>query len=109
MAPGCRHKWLVTVAVENTAVHDDAESRPPTELCLFQVELNCRVSDGSVLPYPSSGDLSEDAEDQELRLLYRHRRAYGAGMAAQSTGRRTRMVSFVRSRRRCCLRRSFHQ
>ncbi|PZS32998.1 MAG: helicase [Pseudonocardiales bacterium] len=72
-------KWLVTVAIENRAVHDDAESPPPTEDCLFQVELDCRVSHGAVLPYPSSRDLTDDPEDQELRLLYRNRRAYGAG------------------------------
>jgi hypothetical protein len=72
-------KWLVTVAVKNAAVHDDADSPPPTEDCLFQVQLDCHVSDGTVLPYPSSRDLTDDPEDQELRLLYRDRRAYAAG------------------------------
>ncbi len=72
-------RWLVTAAIENRAVHDDADSPPPTEECLFQVQLSCVVVDGEVLPYPTSSDLSTDPEDQELRLLYRHRRAYGAG------------------------------
>ncbi|MHA3700641.1 helicase-related protein [Jatrophihabitans sp. YIM 134969] len=72
-------KWLVTVAVENTAEHDDAESPPPTEDCLFQVRLRCLVGGGTVLPYPTSRDLTDDPEDQELRLLYRDHRAYAAG------------------------------
>lgn len=72
-------RWLVTVALENAAEHDDAESPPPTEQCLFQVRVRCEVLDGQVLPYPRSTDLSQDPEDQELRLLYRDRRPYAAG------------------------------
>ncbi|WP_104524521.1 helicase-related protein [Blastococcus atacamensis] len=72
-------RWLVTVAVENTAVHDDADTPPPTEKCLFQVHVRCRTVDGVVHPYPSPDDLSDDPEEQELRLLYRARRAYGVG------------------------------
>lgn len=71
--------WLVTVALENAEVHDDAESPPPTELCLFQCSLVCAVQGGSVLPYPTAADISPDEEDQELRLLYRDRRVYGVG------------------------------
>jgi hypothetical protein len=71
--------WLVTVAVENNAHHDDPASPPPTEDCLFQVELSCTVDGGQVRPYPSVSLLSEDPEDQELQLLYRHRRVYGVG------------------------------
>ncbi|MFI6485758.1 helicase-related protein [Nonomuraea sp. NPDC050663] len=71
--------WLVTVALENLAEHDEAESPPPAELCLFQAAFICHVQGGRVLPYPSSADLSDDPEDQELRLLYRHRRVYGIG------------------------------
>ncbi len=72
-------KWLVTVALENAALHDDAESPPPTEECLFQVHFRCAVIGGAVLPYPSSDFLSEDPEEQELRLMYRERRVYGVG------------------------------
>jgi hypothetical protein len=72
-------KWLVTAALENTAVHDDAESQVSIEDCLFQVRLSCTVHNGVVLPYPTSTDLSDDPEDQELRLLYRDRRSYGTG------------------------------
>ncbi|MFG1606018.1 helicase-related protein [Actinoplanes sp. NPDC049265] len=71
--------WLVTVAVENGAQHDEAGSPPPTEDCLFQVELTCSVDGGQVRPYPSVSLLSDDPEDQELQLLYRHRRVYGVG------------------------------
>jgi hypothetical protein len=71
--------WLVTVAVENSVQHDDAHSPPRTEDCLFQVELNCTVDGGKVRPYPSVSLLSEDPEDQDLQLLYRHRRVYGVG------------------------------
>ncbi|MEU8635667.1 helicase-related protein [Amycolatopsis sp. NPDC048633] len=71
--------WLVTVALENLAEHDEAESPPPTDQCLFQVGFVCHVQDGRILPYPSSTDLSDDPEDQELRLMYRRRRIYGIG------------------------------
>ncbi|MGY1810175.1 helicase-related protein [Blastococcus sp. SYSU D00669] len=72
-------RWLVTVALENTEVHDDAETPPPTDKCLFQVHVRCRTAGGVVHPYPSPDELSDDPEEQELRLLYRDRRAYGVG------------------------------
>ncbi|QXG76727.1 helicase [Modestobacter sp. L9-4] len=72
-------KWLVTAALENKAVHDDAESQVSIEDCLFQVHMSCTVRNGVALPYPTSTDLSDDPEDQELRLLYRDRRSYGTG------------------------------
>ncbi|KRD41328.1 hypothetical protein ASE38_17110 [Cellulomonas sp. Root930] len=71
--------WLVTVAIENRAEHDDADSPPPTEDCLFQVELRCDVVAGRVLPYPSVSLLSDDDEEQELRLLYSNRQTFGVG------------------------------
>lgn len=78
-------RWLVTVAVENSAVNTDPSSPPPTEDCLFQVYLSCRVVDGSVLPYPSSDDLDNDHEEAELRLLYRHKQNHGAGHGCSVT------------------------
>ncbi|WP_156768085.1 helicase-related protein [Mycobacterium sp. E1386] len=77
--------WLVTVAVENMAVHDDAESPPPTEECLFQVNLRCAVVGGQIRPYPSVSLLSDDQEDQELRLLYRNKNVYGVGHGCSVT------------------------
>lgn len=71
--------WLVTVAVENAAVHDNVESPPPTEDCLFQVSLRSTVENGKVLPYPSVDLLNNDPEEQELRLLYRNQQVYGVG------------------------------
>lgn len=72
-------RWLVTVALENMARHDETEAPPPTEKCLFQVQVDCHTEGGRVLPYPSSSDLSEDPEDQDLRLLYRERQVFGVG------------------------------
>lgn len=72
-------RWLVTVALENTEVQKDEETPPPTEKCLFQVRVTATTVDGVVHPYPSPDDLSDDEEEQELRLLYRDRRAYGVG------------------------------
>lgn len=71
--------WLVTVAIENTAEHDNAESPPPTEDCLFQVHVQCDVPVGEIRPYPSVTSLSNDPEDEELQLLYRNRKVYGVG------------------------------
>lgn len=77
--------WLVTVAIENSATHEDPSSPPPTEDCLFQIHLECQVGGGEVLPYPSSSNLSDDPEDAELRLLYRDKRVYGAGHGCSVT------------------------
>jgi hypothetical protein len=77
--------WLVTVAVENSAQHDDAESPPPTEDCLFQISLECTIAGGVVHPYPSAALLSDDDEDQELRLTYRRRQVYATGHGCSVT------------------------
>ena len=70
---------LVTVALENTAISTDPKAEPSTGDCLFQVALHCDISGGTVRPYPSVQALSDDTEEQELRLLYRHRKVYGVG------------------------------
>lgn len=77
--------WLVTVAIENLAEHDNAESPPPTENCLFQVHLRCDVAKGEVRPYPSVDSLSNDPEDVELQILYRNRKVYGVGHGCSVT------------------------
>jgi hypothetical protein len=77
--------WLVTIAIENTAVHDDADSPPPTAACLFQVELNSSIVNGRVLPYPDVTMLNTDEEEQELRLLYSDRDVYGVGHGCSVT------------------------
>lgn len=71
--------WLVTVSVQNTAQHDNAESPPPTEDCLFQVAMTCDIVGGQVLPYPSADLLNDDEEEQDLRLAYSGRRVFGVG------------------------------
>ena len=76
---------LVTVALETIATHDDADSPPPTEECLFQVALHCTTVGGALLPYPSTALLSDDPEEEELRLLYRGRRTFGVGHGCSVT------------------------
>jgi hypothetical protein len=71
--------WLVTVALENSAFHDNAEAPPPTEDCLFQVSLKCTAVGGEICEYPASSVLNEDPEEQELRLLYASKKVFGVG------------------------------
>ncbi|MFD0740772.1 hypothetical protein ACFQ1L_01440 [Phytohabitans flavus] len=78
-------RWLVTVALENLAIQDEADSPPATDRCLFQVGVRCEAIGGSILPYPTSEELSAEEEDEELRLLYRERRAYGVGHGCSVT------------------------
>jgi len=70
--------WLVTVTLQNTQVKDkDAKLDP--DLCLHQVGFRCKTSNGLIREYPSVTLLSGDAEEQELRLLYRAARVYAVG------------------------------
>ncbi len=73
------YAWLVTVAIENTNEHENAEAEPRTEDCLFQVSLRATVVGGQIHPYPSVTSLSTDPEDEELGLQYRHQRVFGVG------------------------------
>jgi hypothetical protein len=50
-----------------------------TDLCLHQVGFACRVTDGSILEYPSVDFLSADPEEAELRLLHRHVKTFAIG------------------------------
>lgn len=71
---------LVTVALVNTAHHEQALGKPAQwDRMLFQVELEARPADGDVLPYPSVRLASRDLEEQELRLQYRHVRTHAVG------------------------------
>ncbi|MFF1867268.1 helicase-related protein [Kitasatospora herbaricolor] len=71
---------LVTVALVNTARTERVLGRAAQwERMLFQVELDVRPLDGSVLQYPSVRLASRDPEEQELRLQYRHVRTHAVG------------------------------
>lgn len=71
--------WLTTVSVSNAreASSDDLASHP--EWCLYQLHFSCRLTDGEILPYPSTDAISPDLEEQELALRFRNRRAYAMG------------------------------
>ena len=72
---------LVTVTLTNT----QQQSQPGqivAEECLFQVELSCESSSERILEYPSTQLLSRDAEEQELRLLYRGKKTFAIGHGA---------------------------
>ena len=92
--------WLVTVALENSAIHDSEESPPPTEECLFQVSVKCTAAGGHILPYPSPSLLNNDAEEQELRLIYARKQVFGVGHGCSvdwGPGSRDADVTWVRT------------
>ncbi|MFE9492723.1 helicase-related protein [Streptomyces collinus] len=71
---------LVTVALVNATHHEQALGRVAQwDRMLFQVGLEARPMDGTVLPYPSVRLASRDPEEQELRLQYRHVQTHAVG------------------------------
>ncbi|MER5802788.1 helicase-related protein [Streptomyces mirabilis] len=71
---------LVTVALVNIAHHEQALGKAAQwDRMLFQVGLEARPVDGTVLPYPSVRLASRDPEEQELRLQYRHVQTHAVG------------------------------
>ncbi|GAA4598093.1 helicase-related protein [Planotetraspora phitsanulokensis] len=68
---------LITVALVNSHVSSN-NSRDWAHM-LFQVGLEVRAEDGQVLEYPSVRLSSQDEEEQELRLQYRHAKTYSIG------------------------------
>ena len=69
---------LVTLTLVNTQLQAD-QFPIDTDRCLHQVGFECEVVDGEVLEYPSVEFLSDDPEDAELQLLYRHVRTFAIG------------------------------
>jgi hypothetical protein len=69
---------LVTVTLLNAA-EAPAESDPKSEECLFQVALRCRPERGTFSEYPRVEHLTRDAEEEELRLVYRHSAVFAVG------------------------------
>ena len=69
---------LVTVSLLNA--QEQAKPHPINpDLTLHQVGFCCEAVDGAILEYPSVDFLSDDPEDQELRLLYRHAKTFAIG------------------------------
>ena len=55
--------------------------RPKDDECLFQCEFKVEDTDGAAcfLEYPEREGLEDDAEEQSLRLLYRHHKTFAVG------------------------------
>ncbi|MEU3169397.1 helicase-related protein [Streptosporangium sp. NPDC006930] len=68
---------LITVALVNP--HVSTNSNRDWDHMLFQVGLEVRTEDGRILEYPSVRLSSQDEEEQELRLQYRHAKTYSIG------------------------------
>ena len=72
---------LVTVTLTNQQLQA-LPGQIEAEGCLFQVSLRCDAGAARILEYPSTQLLSRDPEEQELRLLYRHKKAFAIGHGA---------------------------
>ncbi len=69
---------LVTVSLLNA--QRQAKPHPiDSDLTLHQVGFRCEAVAGQILEYPSVDFLSEDPEDLELRMLYRHAKTFAIG------------------------------
>lgn len=71
--------WLVTVSLINREHRGSDQRKADPEKCLYQVGLSCQAPGGRILPYPAFRVRSADPEEEELRMLYRHRLTYGVG------------------------------
>lgn len=70
--------WIVTVTLVNERVVDSDDGRYDPGDCLYQVDLEAEPS-VPVLPWPSPERLTQDDEEDELGLQYRHRPALAVG------------------------------
>lgn len=75
--------WLVTCALVNH--HVESQTGQDWDRMLFQVGLQVRALDGEVKEYPSTRLTSRDAEEQELRVQYRHARTFSVGHGCATT------------------------
>lgn len=69
--------FLVTVTLVNAKTCDTAYHE--AENCLYQTGFHCRPEGGAIKEYPSIAILGADAEEDEIRLLYRHVKVFGVG------------------------------
>lgn len=70
--------WIVTVTLVNERVVESDDGRYDPADCLYQVALEAEPS-VPVLPWPSPERLTQDDEEDELALQYRHRPALAVG------------------------------
>jgi hypothetical protein len=70
---------LTTVALSNAATCEPGRSKSDPGLCLFQVQIVCEVSAGSLQPYPANNPLNTSEEDLELELRFRNRSIFAIG------------------------------
>lgn len=93
--------WFITVSLVNSNfVVEDADARTDPADCLFQVGLRCDVApSGRIVQYPDVRFVVNDAEDVDLRFLYRERHVFAAGHGCAATWetRADESVSWVRS------------
>ncbi|MER8832876.1 hypothetical protein [Mesorhizobium sp. M0909] len=73
LADGSR---LLTISLSNT---EESEGRPDITKALFQVSLECRPVEGSILPYPSTRYVPPSDEERELRIIYGDQRPFASG------------------------------
>jgi hypothetical protein len=76
--PGPAGAWIVTVTFVNERTVQGEDGRYEPEDCLYQVSLAAEPS-VPVLPWPSPERLTQDDEEDELALQYRHRPALAVG------------------------------
>ncbi len=70
--------WLVTCSLVNPRVVAD-RTRVDAQECIYQVELSCSPTHGSINEYPEVEALSTDPEEEDLRLVFRNHRTFAAG------------------------------
>jgi hypothetical protein len=76
---------LFTVSLVNTQKEKPGETKANPEKTLNQVGFSCFPRDVTVSEYPSVSRISHDEEQQELNLMYNHKKifAVGHGCAAE--------------------------
>ena len=68
----------MTVALVNR-IESEKPSLHEPESCLFQVELECRPTNGTITEYPAMENVAISDDDAELALRYAHVKTYAIG------------------------------
>ncbi|GLZ43614.1 helicase-related protein [Actinokineospora sp. NBRC 105648] len=75
---------VITAVLVNNRSQDRKERVDPRQ-CLYQVDLHCRPTTGSITRYPSKPHTSGDTEAAELELQYRDVHVYAIGHGCAAT------------------------